>query len=906
MANKEKLYLIDGSGYIFRAFYGIRPLTTSTGIPTNAVVGFARMLLKLLRTEEPKHLAIAFDTPEPTFRHKIYDHYKANRDAPPEDLIPQFALIHEFVETLNIPVLKLGGYEADDIIATLCKNGLSENYEVTVVSGDKDLMQLVSSEVALFDPMKDKFYGREDVQEYFGVYPEHVLDVLALAGDSSDNIPGVPKIGKKSAAKLILEFGHIPEIVVGLGSKEKLKAFEKSLLENVDLAELSLKLATLDDNVPLEEKIKDLFIKEPNQDALRAFLQKIESNSLLESFNLNSSDDSAAPASGANNSGSTIDRSAYKTILQEKELNDLIKKIKSVKRISIDLETTSIEATQADILGVALCLPDSPACYIPLAHEGDETPQQLAKDATLKALKPILEDPKIEKIGQNLKYEINTFARAGIDLVNAKYDSMLIAYCLDPGRTAFNLDALAREELGHKTITYKELTGTGKSAIPFAQVPIAEATTYAAEDADIALRLTEKLLPKMSETKLQALYDDIELPLMAVLARMESNGVLLDTAALETFAEELEGRIHRLEQDAYAIIGKEINLGSTKQLAEVFFNELGYPVIKKTKTGYSTDQEVLETLARDYELPEIILSHRLLRKLKSTYVDALPKLVNQETGRLHTHFNQTGTATGRLSSSNPNLQNIPIRTEDGRRIRKAIIAPPGWQLISADYSQIELRMLAHLCADEGFVSAFNDGIDIHTQTARQILSAGEEPTSEMRRQAKAINFGILYGLTEFGLAKQLNISRAEAKSFIEAYFSKYPAIRDFLEESIEFARKNGYVTTIMGRQRYLPTINSQNKNIRQAAERIAMNTPIQGSAADLIKMAMLNIDRQLQEQGLKSKLILQVHDELIIEAPDAEKDMIVDLMKNEMSGVMQLKVPLEIDIDYGNNWDDAH
>ena len=902
MTHNPKLFLVDGSGYIFRAFYGIRPLSTSTGIPTNAVVGFAKMLLKLLREEEPEYLAIAFDTPEPTFRHQMYDQYKANRDAPPEDLIPQFALIHEFVETLNIPILKTAGYEADDLIATLCKKTLAHNHHVAVISGDKDLMQLVGEQVSLYDPMKDKMYQRDDVFEYFGVYPEHVLDVLALAGDSSDNIPGVPKVGRKSAAKLIQEFGHIPQIIDGLKGKDKLKAFERSLLENTALADLSLRLATLHEEAPVELSLEELERKPPHEKDLRQFLQKIESRSLLESFDLNDADDHSTKSAAAG----SIDRSKYTTILKESALKSMIEQAKKAQRLSIDLETTSIEATQADILGVALCVPGQPACYIPLGHEGEETPKQLDKSLALKHLKPVLEDPNIEKVGQNLKYELNTLARAGICLANPKHDSMILAYCIDPGRGAFNLDALARQELGHQTITYKELTGTGKKAIPFAQVPIEAATTYAAEDADVALCLADAFLKKLTNKEIQELYENVELPLLSVLASMESNGVLLDTTALDAFSLELEERIGTLEQQAYSIIGKEINLGSTKQLAEVFFNELGYPIIKKTKTGYSTDQEVLETLAQDYELPGVILSHRLLRKLKSTYVDALPKLINPETDRLHTHFNQTGTATGRLSSSNPNLQNIPIRTEDGRRIRKAIIAPPGWKLVSADYSQIELRILAHLCADEGFVSAFNDGIDIHTQTARQILAGGEEPSPEMRRQAKAINFGILYGLTEFGLAKQLSISRAEAKSFIEAYFSKYPAIRVFLEESIEFARQHGYVKTMLGRQRFLPTINSQNKNIRQAAERIAMNTPIQGSAADLIKLAMLNIDRQLRTKNLKSKLILQVHDELIIEAPNDESDTIIELLKHEMSQVMQLKVPLVIDIGSGNNWDDAH
>ncbi|MDP7037969.1 MAG: DNA polymerase I [Myxococcota bacterium] len=905
MSKNAKLFLVDGSGYIFRAFYGIRPLSTSTGIPTNAVVGFARMLLKLLRDEAPEYIAIAFDTPVPTFRHQMYDQYKANRDAPPEDLIPQFALIHEFVEALNIPILKTEGYEADDLIATLCKTTLAQNHDVALISGDKDLMQLVTDRVSLYDPMKDKTYQRDEVFEYFGVYPEHVLDVLALAGDSSDNIPGVPKIGRKSAAKLIQEFGHIPQIIEGLKSKEKLKAFERSLLDNTELADLSLRLATLHEQAPVELSFDEFVRKPPHEEMLRDFLHKIESRSLLESFNLNDTDENSLQARSKEKT-ELIDRTQYKTILDQSEFKKLIMQAKKAERLSIDLETTSIEATQADILGVALCIPGHPACYIPLGHEGDDIPKQLDKTLVLEQLKPILEDPNIQKVGQNLKYEINTLARAGICLTNPKHDSMILAYCLDPGRNAFNLDALAREELGHKTITYKELTGTGKKAIPFAEVPIETATAYAAEDADVALRLADTLLEKLTNEKLQELYDEVEQPLLSVLASMESNGVLLDTAALETFSLELEERIATLEQQAYSIIGKEINLGSTKQLAEVFFNELGYPIIKKTKTGYSTDQEVLETLARDYELPGIVLSHRLLRKLKSTYVDALPKLINPETGRLHTHFNQTGTATGRLSSSNPNLQNIPIRTEDGRRIRKAIIAAPGWKLISADYSQIELRILAHLCADEGFVSAFNDGIDIHTQTARQILAGGDEPSPEMRRQAKAINFGILYGLTEFGLAKQLSISRAEAKSFIEAYFSKYPAIRLFLEESIEFAREHGYVKTMLGRQRFLPTINSQNKNIRQAAERIAMNTPIQGSAADLIKIAMLNIHRQLSTQKLKSKLILQVHDELIIEAPNDESETIIELLKHEMSQVMQLKVPLEIDIGFGDNWDDAH
>ncbi len=921
MTTRPKLYLIDGSGYIFRAYYAVRPLSTRAGVPTNAVVGFAKMLGKLLREAQPSLLGIAFDPPEKNFRHGIYSDYKANREAPPEDLAPQFPLIHALVEALQIPLLIKPGFEADDVLGSLARQAVDAGHDVVLVSADKDLMQLVNPHVTMFDPMKDKLYAEADVQERFGVPPGQVADVLALAGDTSDNIPGVPKVGPKTASKLVLQYGDVEAVIKGLDAMPKRRAVEEAVVTHQEMARLSKRLTVIDVHTPIALELNGLAYTQPDRGRLATFLRKIEAFGMMRDFGLSSEEanTAAALAKPAPIPAETpvapaphitvqtnIDRSAYRTITTLEALGELLGHAEQAKTLSIDLETTSLEPTRADIVGVALAVPGHAPAYVPVAHHYLGVPRQLAAKAVLELMRPMLCGTTVAKVGQNLKYDWVVLNRAGVALRHITEDSMLGAYVLDPSAASFGMDALSREFLGHETIRYNDVTGTGKNRIGFEEVLVEEATRYAAEDADIALRLCQHLRPLITRANATEVYDGIEIPLVPVLAQMEAHGVFVDGDQLGGLAHEFNRRLVDIENEAFAEIGSPINLGSPKQLAHLFFEKLGYPVIKKTRTGYSTDQEVLETLARTYDLPRIILNHRLLTKLKSTYVDALPKMVNPATGRLHTSFNQTGTATGRLSSSDPNLQNIPIRSDDGKRIRAAFAAAPGCEIVSADYSQIELRIMAHLSQDEHFIDAFVRGEDIHQRTAQEILSGGAPPTPDMRRRAKAINFGILYGLSEFGLSRQLGIPRAEAHAYIAAYFARYPQIRHFLDGNIQRGAADGYVTTISGRRRHLPNLTSKNGNIRQGAERIAMNTPIQGSAADIIKMAMLKVARRLQAEKLQARLVLQVHDELVVETPIAERAQVVTLLREEMANVLRLRVPLVVDVGHGSNWAMAH
>ncbi|HET6347360.1 MAG TPA: DNA polymerase I [Myxococcota bacterium] len=914
MSKRPTLHLIDGSGYIFRAYYAVRPLSTRTGVPTNAVVGFAKMLQKLLREEQPTELGIAFDPSAKNFRHELYGQYKANRESPPEDLGPQFPLIHKLVEAMDIPILQVPGYEADDVLATLARKAIARGFDVMLVSGDKDLMQLVGDHLTMFDPLKDKYYDRAAVIERFGVPPEHVADVLGLSGDTSDNIPGVPKVGPKSAAKLVESYGDVERVITALAALPKRKAFEENVVLHAEQARLSKRLAVLAEDAPIELDPEGLRYTRPQAQKLGPFLKSIEAFGMLRDFGLSEAEVTAPAAVALEDEGllpaheaplDPIQRGAYQTVFTLEALDAIIAAARKRGELSIDLETTSIDPARADIVGVALAVPGTPPVYVPTRHHYLGVPKQLPTAAVLERLKPLLEDPAVVKLGQHLKYDWVVFHRAGVQLAGIRHDAMLAAYVLDPARASYGLDALAREFLAHQNISYNDVTGTGKSRIGFEEVPVEQATQYAAEDADVALHLCKRLWPQVDKAGLTPLYRDIEIPLVPVLAEMEATGVLVDTEHLKRLAKEFNARLVSIEDAAYAEIGAPVNLGSPKQLAHLFFEKLGYPVIKKTKTGYSTDQEVLETLAKTYELPRIILEHRLLAKLKSTYVDALPKMRNPETGRVHTSFNQTGTATGRLSSSDPNLQNIPIRSEDGRRIRAAFIAPEGCEIISADYSQVELRIMAHLSEDAHFVEAFRNNEDIHRRTAMEILTGGAEPDGEMRRRAKAINFGILYGLSEFGLSRQLGIPRAEAHAYIAAYFGRYPRIRQFLDASIEQGRREGYVSTMTGRRRYLPNLRSKNGTVRQGAERIAMNTPIQGSAADLIKLAMLRVRAALKQHRLRARLLLQVHDELVLEAPREERDAVTELLQREMSGVLPLRVPVLVEVGHGPNWAEA-
>ena len=918
MTTQNKVFLIDGSGYIFRAYYGIRPLSTSTGVPTNAVIGFARMLGKLLRNENPSHIAIAFDAKEKTFRHQIYDLYKANRDAPPEDLVPQFDLIQRLVQAMGITMVKIPGYEADDIIATMAKDATNQGFHSVVVSADKDLMQMLSPDVSIIDPMKDIHVDLDRVKDKFGVAPEYVIDVLALAGDSSDNVPGVYKVGVKTAAKLVNEFGHLDDIIAGLKTRDKLKAAERNILNEEDMARLSLRLVTLHEEVPVDVKPAELAYSSPNLETLEPFLEEIEARNLLRDLkNTHTATtnteatavttESETPAASTEQSPDAVEKQRdYLTVFELEELKEFLQARPNDATLVFDLETTSLNAHLAEIVGFALSYSGSAAIYVPVAHRYLGVPKQLSLDSVLSILGPILSSKDIPKAGQNIKYDMNVLAKYQIFVEGVRDDSMLQAYVLDASRGSFSMDSLSKELLQHEPVSYKSLTGTGKSQIGFDEVPIDAAANYAAEDADITERLCDLQKPKLEKSGVEHIYQDLELPLLSVLSRMECRGIKVDTDALQDMSKEFQQKLNTIESKCEEIIGSRINLNSPKQLAKVFFEDLKYPVIKKTKTGYSTDHEVLETLAQDYELPKVILEFRMLSKLKSTYVDALPKLVNQRTGRVHTTFNQTGTATGRLSSTEPNLQNIPIRGEEGRRIRRAFIPEDGSILIAADYSQVELRVMAHLCGDPSFIEAFQNGEDIHSRTAREILTDGNEPSSDDRRKAKAINFGILYGLSEFGLAKQLDIKRSEAREFITKYFARYPGIRTYLDQTIETGREVGYVSTLLGRRRFLPDLKSRNGSIRQAAERIAMNTPIQGSAADIIKLAMLRVDAAMTKRGLESRLLLQVHDELVVEAKESEIDEVESLLKTEMSQAMKLDVPLDVDVGRGENWAEAH
>ncbi len=948
-AAREKLYLVDGSGYIFRAYYAIRPLSTRTGVPTNAVIGFAKMLGKLIKDEHPHLLGIAFDTSKRTFRHEMYGEYKANREERPEDLAPQFPLIHELVGAMDIPLLEAQGYEADDVIATLTRQGVDRGYDVVVVTGDKDLMQLVRPHVTLYDPMKDKRYGRDEVVEKFGVPPEHVVDVLALCGDTSDNIPGVPKVGPKSAAKLVAEYGGVEAVLQALGAPgKKLKAVELSVLEHAADARLSLKLATLAEDVPLTLEPQGLRYEAPEPARLGAFLHRIEATGLMREMGLDgqaAGDGFPATAAGhtsSENEGdgdpsavavaeasveapgtslsvtplvrqllvvterSPVERGRQKTVVDKAELAAFLTAAREAAELSLDLELVGPDPNRDAIVGVALAAPGLPPIYVPIAHRYLGVPRQLPLAEVLALLKPVLEDARVKKLGGHLKHDWVALHRAGIVMQGLWHDATLAAWVLDASRASYSLDSLAREVLGHDKTHLSDVVGTGKNIRPFEEAPVEAAGAYAAESAEVALHICRGLGQKLQAERLEPLYRELEVPLMTVLARMERTGVRVDPTRLEGVAKDVEARLAAIERRAHELIGEKVNLASPKQLSELLFKKLGYGAGRKTKTGFSTDSDVLEALAKEHELPRVILDHRILSKLKSTYIDMLPRMINRETGRVHTSYNQTGTATGRLSSSDPNLQNIPIRTEDGRKIRAAFVPEPGWALISADYSQIELRIMAHLSGDDRFIDAFLRGEDIHARTAQEIITGGAPADAEARRRAKAINFGILYGLSEFGLQKQLEITRAESAAYIALYFARYPKIRAFLDRTIEQGRTQGFVSTMLGRRRFLPDLHSKNRNIRQGAERIAMNTPIQGSAADVIKLAMLKVAGALEREGRRARLLLQVHDELVLEAPMEERDSVVELLKREMSGVMQLAVPLEVDVGVGEDWSGAH
>jgi DNA polymerase-1 len=897
---KPILYLIDGSSYIFRAYYAIRHLSNSKGIPTNAVYGFTAMLFKFLKDYEPTHLGIVFDSKGKTFRDDIYPLYKANRSAPPEDLAQQFSMIFEMVDAFNIPQVQLEGFEADDLMGTISKNVEKENANVVLVTGDKDFCQLVSDKVTLLDTMKNKITGIPEVKEKYGVAPERVIDVFALAGDAVDNIPGVKGIGEKTAVSLISKFGSLDELFNNLDDVSKR---QKVLIEEKkEDAVLSKELVTIKTDVDIETGLDKFKYNGFDDDKLRQIFQELEFKNLLRELGDEDSSDNG------NADESTVSYDKYQLVLSEDHLDRVISKIKETGELSIDLETTSPNPMLANIVGVALCPAPHESYYVPVAHRAltDSSTKQLGLSLVLDKLKPIVESQEIAKIGQNLKYEIVVLEKYGLKLNGISFDTMIAAHMIDSSRNSYSLDELCRLYLGHQMISYKDVTGTGKSKINFDEVELEVARDYASEDADVAMLLSRILAPKLDEINLMDVFRDIELKFIKVLAKVEMNGVHIDSDKLKELSKEFESLLKQIEKDIFSEVGYEFNLNSPLQLREVLFETLDLPQKKQTKKGEpSTDVEVLTDLSKFHLVPEKVLEHRTLSKLKSTYIDSLPKLINPDTGRIHTSFNPVGSSTGRLSSSDPNLQNIPIKSAQGRRIREAFIPEEGYTLLSADYSQIELRLLAHFSKDDNLIEAFLNDSDIHNRTAAEIFGVTEDlVTPDMRRLSKNINFGIIYGISAFGLAKQLGTSIAISKSYIDEYFKRYGKVKEYIEKSIMDAQTKGYAETILGRRRPIPELQSNNRGLRGFGERTAMNTPIQGSAADIINIAMIRINDKMV--GYKSSLILQVHDELLFEVKKDELEKLSKMVKEEMEGAWKLIVPIKVDMGSGDNWAEAH
>ncbi|MCZ6684684.1 MAG: DNA polymerase I [Candidatus Dadabacteria bacterium] len=897
---KPVLYLIDGSSYIFRAYYAIRHLSNSKGFPTNAVYGFTAMLFKFLKDYEPTHLGIVFDSKGSTFRDDIYPLYKANRSEPPEDLVPQFSKIFEMVDAFNIPQVQLEGFEADDLMGTISKNVEKEDAKVVLVTGDKDFCQLVSDKVTLLDTMKNKITGIAAVKEKYGVSPERVIDVFALAGDAVDNIPGVKGIGEKTAVSLISKFGSLDELFQNL---EDVSKRQKTLIEEKkEDAILSKELVTIKTDVDIETSLEKFKYDGFDNDKLREIFQELEFKNLFRELG-------DEDISGHVNIGEgSVSYDNYHLVLSEKDLNKVIAKIKDMGELSIDLETTSPSPMLAEIVGVVLCPAPHESYYVPVAHRAltDSSSTQLDLSLVLDKLKPIIESEDISKIGQNLKYEIVVLEKYGLSLNGITFDTMIAAHMIDSSRNSYSLDELSRLYLGHQMISYKDVTGTGKSKIGFDEVELDVARDYASEDADVAMLLSRILAPQLDEINLTDVFRDIELKFIRVLAKIEMNGVKVDGAKLKDLSKEFEGGLKEIEEEIFTEVGYEFNLNSPLQLREVLFETLDLPQKKLTKKGEpSTDVEVLTDLSKFHKVPEKVLEHRTLSKLKSTYVDALPKLINPDTGRIHTSFNPVGSSTGRLSSSDPNLQNIPIKTARGRRIREAFIPEEGFALLSADYSQIELRLLAHFSGDDSLIEAFLNDDDIHSRTASEIFGVTEDlVTPDMRRLSKNINFGIIYGISAFGLAKQLGTSVSISKSYIDEYFKRYGKVKEYIERSISDAQSKGYAETILGRRRPIPELQSNNRVLRGFGERTAMNTPLQGSAADIINIAMIRINDKLADY--ESCMILQVHDELLFEVKKDEIEQLSKMVKEEMEGAWKLIVPIKVDIGIGENWAEAH
>ena len=914
---KDHFYLIDGSGYIFRAYYALPPLSRkSDGLPTGAVSGFCSMLFKLLEDsksnqnlQKPTHFAVIFDSARKTFRNEIYSDYKANRAEAPEDLAPQFEYIRKSVQAFNLPSVELLNYEADDLIATYVEKILKKGAKVTIVSSDKDLMQLYKKNVRIYDPMKNKFISEDDVFKKFGVNPNKVIDVQALAGDSSDNVPGVPGIGVKTAAELINKYGNLEKLLQSAHEIKQNKRRE-TLIENKDKALISKKLVTLKDDAPVDRNLDEFKLKDIDKDKLYQFLREMEFNRLLSS---------AISAYGEPNLSSinqeekslnkiTIEKKAYHLISKVEQIDEWIKEAEDTGEVAVDTETTSLDPHQADLVGISLSTKIGKACYIPVGHKSKKC---LDKKLVLKKLKPLLEDPSIKKIGQNIKFDFILLFKHGVNL-NSIEDTMLMSYVLDAGKNRHNMDTLSEIHLNHKTISFKDLVGTGKKEINFSEVDVEKAKDYAAEDADITFRLYKKFFKSLKEEKMINIYEFFEKPMIKILAFMEIEGIKIDSKFLKILSSKFEKKIQKIQKEVFKISNKEFNIASPKQLGEILYNDLKIADLKKTKKGgFATSASVLEDLAfKGHKFPQLILDWRQVSKLKNTYSDSLPEHINPKTKRVHTSFLLAATTTGRLASSDPNLQNIPIKSEDGRDIRKSFIAEKDHVLISADYNQIEMRILADLADVKELKKAFKKNEDIHSLTASQIFNTDiKKVNDDQRRKAKAINFGIIYGISQYGLAKQINVSNYEAEKFLNSYFAKFPEIKVYMDQTIKFCRKSGYVNNIFGRRSHFININDKNYNVRNFQERAAINAPIQGSAAEIMRLAMIRLDKKLINQ--KTKMLLQIHDELIFETHKDEEKRISKIIIEEMSSVAKsdqhsFSIPLTVDLNTGENWGTLH
>ncbi|WP_367155070.1 DNA polymerase I [Methylomonas sp. HYX-M1] len=907
--SENKLILVDGSSFLFRAFHAVPPLTNAQGQPTNAIYGVSNMLRKLINDYATPYFAVVFDAPGKTFRHDLYQQYKANRPPMPDELRVQIQPLHELIRSLGLPLIMEPGVEADDVLGSLAQTAAAHGFSVIISTGDKDMAQLVNEQITLENSMTGTVMDIAGVQEKFGVKPEQIVDYLALMGDTVDNIPGVPKVGPKTAAKWLQEYGDLDSLMAGAADiKGKIG---ENLRASLPQLPLSRQLTTIRCDVALHYGIEDLKRKQPDLAALKQQLGQLGFSSWLKTLN---GDDAAAgslvePTSTVSTPVPAVIAKDYQLILSEADFAAWLDKLKQAELFAFDTETTSLNYSDAEIIGVSFAVEAGQAAYLPLAHAYPDAPQQLDRHAALNALRPLLEDPRRAKVGQNLKYDAHVLHNHGITLRGMRHDTMLQSYVLNSTATRHNMDDLAKHYLGVDTIHYEDICGKGAKQIGFSEVALEPAADYAAEDADITLRLHQTLSAQLQQQPgLWSLYSDIEMPLLPVLVTIEQNGVLIDSDMLAQQSLELANRILGIEQQAHDVAGHAFNLGSPKQIQDILYDRLKLPVLKKTPKGQpSTDESVLQELAQDYPLPRLILEHRGMSKLKSTYTDKLPQQINPKTGRVHTSYQQAVAATGRLSSTEPNLQNIPIRSEEGRKIRQAFIAPPGCTIVAADYSQIELRIMAHLSGDAGLLNAFSKGEDIHRATAAEVFEvAPDSVTHDLRRSAKAINFGLIYGMSAFGLAQQLGLPRNQAQAYIDLYFNRYPGVRQYMEDIREQAKRQGYVETLFGRRLYLPDINAKNQALRQYAERTAINAPMQGSAADIIKRAMIACDRWITDSNADVKMIMQVHDELVFEVATADLAAYREKIRSLMTGAAELAIPLLVEVGSGVNWDQAH